>query len=748
MDRQPETFGKPDDPIADYAEFCGSLRELKDQQGVSYRELAKRTHYATSTVMEAVRGNRLPTLEVTLALVRACGGSEKKQKEWEQRWLELHRRAADAAGSRFAAGEAASSLRPEQVSTPAEFVAALRALWVNSGLTYSQVERASGAQLRRSTLSDMLTGRTIPTWDTLRVFITTCAEHSSVRPDLDEWRYAAKRARAAAAEQPAHALRRIPVSDCDPYQLGVHRAYPSGEDPTLPAYVHRGPTEEAFRQALGEAQDRSGFILLVGPSGAGKTRLAYEAVRSFLPDFRLLHPVSADELSAVPPPRTIVWLDDIDQYLRASLTRAMLQALLRGPRPVIVLGTIWPDQYHSYMTLPQPGTQDAHQREREVLSLATVIDVETKLSEPELARARAAARHDSRLATALSAADHGVFQTLAAGPHLLRRWNNAPDAYAKALITAAVDARRAGVRKPLTTSWLQDAAPAYLTASQRAQAPRDWFGKALAYAATPVHGGIAVLTPISATAGISQVDGYHVADFLARHQDYYPSSRPSRAAARFDQSTTGDTGRCLGSSPRQASSSFDNPPALTWCLNATKEAGIREDIIALAAATNQALDEPVLMEIQLDAIQQTSTWRQVIASLTRDPAVRAAHVRGVDRLLFYARRHTGNREPFTPLVGRAALYDPDATAQLLNHLHKADTGQHTSEADHAAERRNQCHHGRLPKTDIRTWVWAASLADDSQFVVVLWIDHAWDTANPFGEGAPDRDGDGGVIPGE
>jgi hypothetical protein len=52
---------------------------------------------------------------------------------------------------------------------------------------------------------------------------------------------------------------------------------------------------------------------------------------------------------------------------------------------------------------------------------------------------------DPRLRVALAAsADGGMTQLLAAGPQLVRWWEQAPTPYAQAVLTAAIDARRLG----------------------------------------------------------------------------------------------------------------------------------------------------------------------------------------------------------------------------------------------------------------------------------------------------------------
>ncbi len=67
------------------AKLAWGLRELRAHAGSpTYRVLANKAHYAASTLADAAKGERLPTLEVTLAYVRACGGDVG---EWEARWL-------------------------------------------------------------------------------------------------------------------------------------------------------------------------------------------------------------------------------------------------------------------------------------------------------------------------------------------------------------------------------------------------------------------------------------------------------------------------------------------------------------------------------------------------------------------------------------------------------------------------------------------------------------------------------------
>ncbi len=76
---------RPIDPSAGPAErFAYELRLLRqDAGGLGYRQLARRAHYSYTALSQAAAGHELPTLEVTLAYVSACGGDAG---EWTDRW--------------------------------------------------------------------------------------------------------------------------------------------------------------------------------------------------------------------------------------------------------------------------------------------------------------------------------------------------------------------------------------------------------------------------------------------------------------------------------------------------------------------------------------------------------------------------------------------------------------------------------------------------------------------------------------
>jgi hypothetical protein len=103
---------------------------------------------------------------------------------------------------------------------------------------------------------------------------------------------------------------------------------------------------------------------------------------------------------------------------------------------------------------------------------------------------------DARLALAArSAPDGEVIQFLAGAPELLARYRHAPPA-ARALIDAAMDARRLGMGAGLAQAFLEAAAPGYLTDDQWDALGEDWLEQALAYTAVPCTGARGPLTCI------------------------------------------------------------------------------------------------------------------------------------------------------------------------------------------------------------------------------------------------------------
>ena len=198
------------------------------------------------------------------------------------------------------------------------------------------------------------------------------------------------------------------MSEADPRRLGVHAAIsvPGVPDEVLPEYVPRDADAagHGVRAKVAAAAERGGFVLLVGGSSVGKTRCAAEAVKALLPDWWLVHPAGPAEvaaLAAAPPPRTVVWLDELQRYLDGEhgLTGGVMRALLDAPDPVVIIGTLWPDRYAAYTAMPEPGGADPHAPGTGGAGPGRRSSASApEFSPAEQDRARAAAARDRRLA--------------------------------------------------------------------------------------------------------------------------------------------------------------------------------------------------------------------------------------------------------------------------------------------------------------------------------------------------------------
>jgi len=275
--------------------------------------------------------------------------------------------------------------------------------------------------------------------------------------------------------RPPTPLGRLVNELTDPFALEVHRAIdlPNRTTPLpdLPTYIQRDHDWQLQAIAKRAADGHSATVVLVGGSSTGKTRACWEMVQRLPQGWRLWHPIdpsrpeaAAEALRAVGP-RTVIWLNEAQHYLRTAATElgeqvaAGMRALLHEPDrgPVLLLATLWPE-YWAILTAPtRAGQDDPHAQARELL-VGNDIRVPEAFTQSGLHEAQAAVRADPRLAEATAHAEDGrITQFLAGGPALLERYRNAPAA-ARALIEAAMDARRLGHNLYLPHALLQTAA--------------------------------------------------------------------------------------------------------------------------------------------------------------------------------------------------------------------------------------------------------------------------------------------------
>jgi tetratricopeptide (TPR) repeat protein len=293
----------------------------------------------------------------------------------------------------------------------------------------------------------------------------------------------------------------------DPISLGVHPAALRRDArrvaDRVPAFVERDRFDDVVRRIR-----QGGFVLLVGDSTAGKSRLAYEAMHVAVPDFLLLQARPSEDLQALSSAvsaarRCVVWFDEFDQFLRAGgITLEMVKAMLAGPeRQVVLLASMRSKEYDRYSARQRDATDAASWRAgREVLLHAgEPVELDRLWSSQEVGRAKEADR-DPRLMAAAQAADRfGIAEVLAAGPELLNDWMHAwhtgEHPRGAALVAAAVDCRRMGLHRPVATSLLVPLHEAYLSARGGALLRPEPLEEALAWATAPVQGASSLLLP-------------------------------------------------------------------------------------------------------------------------------------------------------------------------------------------------------------------------------------------------------------
>jgi|HubBroStandDraft_1064217.scaffolds.fasta_scaffold13346_1 hypothetical protein len=509
----------------------------------------------------------------------------------------------------------------------------------------------------------------------------------------------------------------------DPFALEVHRPVqpedaPAGL-PELPAYVPRGHDAELAGVVRAAAEGRSGVAVLVGGSSTGKTRACWEALgllRDQEPEWRLWHPIDPSRpdaaLAELPRigPRTVVWLNEAQLYLDPAepglgeRVVAGLRQLLRDPgrAPVLVLASLW-QEFWDTLTVRPDGDADLHAQARELLA-GRDITVPAAFTAEQVAGLAGAG--DARLVLAgRSAADGQVVQFLAGAPELEARYRNAPSA-ARAVIDAAMDARRLGVGIGLPRAFLEHAADGYLTDDEWDGLREDWLEQALAYTARSCKGARGPLTLIrprpgppalrprdpAGQPGAPSGPGYRLADWLdqhgrARRAGLIPPAQFWAAAAVYtlpgDQAALGDAAAARGlyraaAQLHKNAAACGDPRAAAWL--AQPPPCLRTDPRPTHwAAAHASLDDPRGVAVLLDGLRKAGGGEQVAAL-----AVRAAAHAPVDdpaavAVLLDGLRKAGMREQAAVLAVRAAAHasldDLFGLAVLLDGLRKAGAGQ-------------------------------------------------------------------------
>ncbi|MFD3542490.1 hypothetical protein ACFWUQ_23780 [Streptomyces sp. NPDC058662] len=429
-----------------------------------------------------------------------------------------------------------------------DLASALQALYAEAGsptlrsLARKISEGRGTASASPSSISDWMHAKAVPSRKmdlAALVAVLTSSTHRSLTREparFEELRKAAilkTRSRQADAESSKRPWLGRPVESYnDPLTLEVHRPIQMDGAPSgLPRYIERAHDFQ-LRTAL--KGDGSNLLILAGGSSTGKTRAAYEAVRS-MPGWLLYHPISPNKPEALLEaltsnslnPRTIIWLNELQDYLLpdgGEQAAASLRTFLDENAGVKLVGTIWP-RYWQQLTDP---TGSFPQSKALLSHRAIRIDIDNRFEPTVLSKA---AEGDPRLRAAINASAGRITQYIAAGPALLEFFNDCRDINPGtwAILSAAMDAYAVGRPDSLSEKFLREASPGYLSDEEWSGLTEDWFANSLTHAGTELRG--AARPMLKVRQGEEGCDlRFRLADYLVQHSQAERSQLPVPAS--------------------------------------------------------------------------------------------------------------------------------------------------------------------------------------------------------------------------
>lgn len=290
-----------------------------------------------------------------------------------------------------------------------------------------------------------------------------------------------------------------------------------------PTYIERD-IDGDLRTAL--ASGRGVLVILVGPSGAGKTRTTLHRMVESLSGWRLFWPSSGGQLNDYVTAsgdlrHTVVWLDDLAELLLTdpAVSVASINNVLQAGQPTVIIGSITPTMFDQITTSPPDAPYEVSSAARQILRMAHCIDLDVECSPSELERATHLGA-DPRIAEALAHGESRLTEYLAAVPDLRTKWRHGMDAprgltpVAARVVTAAALCRMAGHPNPVPAPMLRDTTLSLLTGTLKASVGADWFERATEWAREPVRGDASLLTATAeAPAG---ADAFYVHDAITQ----------------------------------------------------------------------------------------------------------------------------------------------------------------------------------------------------------------------------------------
>jgi TPR repeat protein len=307
------------------------------------------------------------------------------------------------------------------------------------------------------------------------------------------------------------------AGNLDPYRLGATPSIYGGSSSYgyFDAYVPRR-VDDALRAALQPGR----LVLLVGPSKAGKTRTAFEALGAHWAQARLVVPVvgALGRLAAHPrlgssAEPMVVWLDDVHRYLAGTdrLTPGLLARFTARPGRTVILATLRREERDRL----RGGAVELSRDVRNLLDAATTIELTSTADDPEEQAAARAVYPAEDLSSA------GLAERLAHAPALLQAYRDAAvaDPLRYILVRIAVDWARVGMVSPIPEGDLLDLARAALWDERPDLDPDEQqVARALAWARAPLSasGRVAALVTYPLP---GRVRGYSPFSYLVAADD-------------------------------------------------------------------------------------------------------------------------------------------------------------------------------------------------------------------------------------
>ena len=323
-----------------------------------------------------------------------------------------------------------------------------------------------------------------------------------------------------------------PLRQLDPIRdMGIHPPLKLEGWSGLPEYVPRSIDAD-----LDAELDNGGLLVVEGGSASGKTRTAYEAILRganrtgerpviIAKDGQSLRKLIAAGYSLE---NSIVWLDDLERFIGSDGVDDGIVKLFSVSDGGTCIATLRSRAkvYMEAATAGPPG-RSLSSISRTVLAGAKTfrIDRHLNLEEQEVARGRVG---DPRILAAVSSKGIGFAEHIAAAPATLARWKDGQDGASEvgaALVSAAIDLRRAGYFSPIAREWLIAIYGTYLDRRIRGRVDEEQLNFGFAWAIQMVSGASSCLEVVGNDL-FSPFD--YLVDFVQQEGLNDDEERPSR----------------------------------------------------------------------------------------------------------------------------------------------------------------------------------------------------------------------------